>query len=44
MQCVIQKNTQDIVRKKFAEALLQNSDRDLWMEVHTICMGEEDFH
>ena len=32
----IEKNTQNIVRQKFAEAVLQNNDRNLWKEVHKI--------
>ena len=32
----IKRNTEDIVRQKFAEAVLQNSDRDLWNEVHKL--------
>jgi hypothetical protein len=32
----IKRNTEDIVKQKFAEAVLQNKDRDLWNEVHKI--------
>jgi len=32
----VKKNEQNIVRKKFAEAVLRNNNRDLWSEVRRI--------